>query len=104
MTKKKKGRLSAVCTIATRAALWVRELISHPAAMIIMKVPVLENRLPPQRFLKSGFSRSPNPGPKIFVITDGGLRKRPQYTKIFCFQENHTNIQIAEVLHSFDSR
>jgi hypothetical protein len=81
MTKKKKGRLSAVCTMATRAAFWVRELISQPAAMIIMKVPVLENRLPPQRFLKSRSSRSPNPGPKSFLITGGELRKKPQDTK-----------------------
>jgi|GEM_PF-5569865 len=47
--------------------------------MIIMKVPVLENRLPPQRFLKSRSSRSPNPGPKSFLITGitgGELRKK----------------------------
>ena len=84
MTKKKKGRLSAVCTMATSAAFWVMELISHPAAMIIMKVPVLENRLPPQRLPKSRCPRRPNPGPKTFLITEGHLRKPPQYTKIFC--------------------
>jgi hypothetical protein len=83
MTKKKNGRLSAVCTIATSAAFEVRELISHPAAMIIMKVPVLEKKFPTQRFLKSRCSSSPNPGPKSFFITKGDLRKSPKDTKTF---------------------
>jgi hypothetical protein len=69
--------------MATNAALCVRELISHPAAIIIMKVPVFEKRLPPQRFRKCFSLRRAEPEDEVFSVTEGALRKPPRETKIF---------------------